>query len=606
MSRLPMFDALLKAGLASAVMVLAPPAAVSATNPPTVPPTATYTVAPDVEGAVPLADAATLETLVAPVALYPDDLLSIVLPASTYPLQIVQAARFLDELKADPDLKPPADWDDAVVALLNYPEVVRMMDADLDWTWKLGEAVLNQEEDVVTAVAGFRAKAHDAGNLKTDERQIVEVKDEVVEIRPADPEVIYVPYYEPARVIVYQSTPAYYYYPQPRPVYYYPYPVDYGFASGYFWGVSSAYAIGWTSHHVYVHDHYHYRHPYYGHTYYARHNYRHYRHHRYDDHRRHRGHDDAYDGDRNHYDNDRYNRGSDGRGNYNHAGGSRSDMREPNQWRPNAHRAGARPGPPMRDGAPARNGRDGEGRRGGGEQTVAANRGSGGREASRAERRDARQNARTRGDDNPFAAATRPSSRRSDASPMALASSATPQQQQRDRNRERSRSNQADWMGRLGAAESASPRPQVRERGTPPQAERTARPEWRGQNRVQTQQRVQQSQRTQRAQRTTAAPRERDARSMNRAQERTAAAPRLQAPPRSVQPRHEQPRQQQPQMRAPQQHRQEQRVARVEQSAPRERGQQREQRQSRRESGGDRGSHQGGGRGNSPGREPSF
>ena len=75
-----------------------------------------------------------LEVLVGPIALYPDDLLAIVLPASTYPLEIVQAARFLEQLESDSSLEPNDDWDDSVVALLNYPEVVRMMDEDIDWT----------------------------------------------------------------------------------------------------------------------------------------------------------------------------------------------------------------------------------------------------------------------------------------------------------------------------------------------------------------------------------------------------------------------------------------------------------------------------------------
>ena len=79
-----------------------------------------------------------LEELVGPVALYPDDLLAIVLPASTYPLEIVQAARFLEALEDDSKLEPDEEWDESIVALLNYPDVVRMMDEDIDWTWRLG------------------------------------------------------------------------------------------------------------------------------------------------------------------------------------------------------------------------------------------------------------------------------------------------------------------------------------------------------------------------------------------------------------------------------------------------------------------------------------
>src|SRR5690606_24260413 len=77
-----------------------------------------------------------LEALVGPVALYPDKLLAIVLPASTYPLEIVQAARFLEQLENDSSLEPDEAWDDSVTALLNYPQVVQMMNDDIDWTWR--------------------------------------------------------------------------------------------------------------------------------------------------------------------------------------------------------------------------------------------------------------------------------------------------------------------------------------------------------------------------------------------------------------------------------------------------------------------------------------
>ena len=93
-------------------------------------------------GAASVVAAEGLTGLVAPIALYPDDLVSIILPAATNPLQIVQADRFLDKRKADP--KAPLDerWDDSVKALLNYPDVVKKMSADLDWTAALGEAVV--------------------------------------------------------------------------------------------------------------------------------------------------------------------------------------------------------------------------------------------------------------------------------------------------------------------------------------------------------------------------------------------------------------------------------------------------------------------------------
>jgi hypothetical protein len=213
--------------------------------------------------------AAELEELVGPVALYPDDLLAIVLPASTYPLEIVQAARFLDELERDGALKPDDDWDDSVVALLNYPDVVRMMNDDIDWTWRLGEAVISQQNEVIAAVESFRDRAYAAGNLKTDERQKVSYEDGIIEIVPVNEEIIYVPYYEPAEVVVRQPRPVYYYYPDPYPVYYYPYPVGYRFHSHYFWGVTTAFTIGWPNHYVHVYHPSYWGHPYYGRYYYG-------------------------------------------------------------------------------------------------------------------------------------------------------------------------------------------------------------------------------------------------------------------------------------------------------------------------------------------------
>ncbi|MEZ5559978.1 MAG: DUF3300 domain-containing protein [Pseudomonadales bacterium] len=209
-----------------------------------------------------------LDELVGPIALYPDDLLAIVLPASTYPLQIVQAARFLDQAQDDPALQPDEDWDESVVALLNYPEVLRRMNEDLDWTWALGDAVVNQESEVLAAVAHFRDKAYTAGNLQSDDHQVVRRVDEVIEIEPADPKVIYVPDYQPERVVVYHHVPAYGYYPRPYPVYYYPYPAGYSFYDGWFWGVTSVFTIGWSNYYLSLYPYSYPSHPYYGHRYY--------------------------------------------------------------------------------------------------------------------------------------------------------------------------------------------------------------------------------------------------------------------------------------------------------------------------------------------------
>jgi hypothetical protein len=210
---------------------------------------------------------AELEELVGPIALYPDDLIAIILPASSYPLQIVEAARYLEDLEDNLDLQPDENWDDSVVALLNYPEIIQLLNEDLDWTWNLGEAVVSQQADVLDAIQDFRGRAMLAGNLKSDDRQIVTEVEEIIAIEPVDPEVIYVPYYEPRRVVVYQPGPVYYYYPRPYPLYYYPYPVHYSFGAGFFWGVTTAYTIGWLTDRVHYHYYGYASHPYYGHYY---------------------------------------------------------------------------------------------------------------------------------------------------------------------------------------------------------------------------------------------------------------------------------------------------------------------------------------------------
>ena len=214
--------------------------------------------------------AAELEELIGPVALYPDDLIAIVLPASTFPLQIVQASRYLEQTEANSELEPDAAWDESVVALLNYPEVLQLLNDDLDWTWTLGEAVIYQQGDILNAVQAFRDRAYAAGNLATDERQeVVAADDGTITIAPADPEVIYVPYYDPARVVVRHHVPVYHYYPYAYPVYYYPYPTGYSFGSRLFWGVTTAFAIGWSDHYLHVRHHSHFGHPYYGYNYYT-------------------------------------------------------------------------------------------------------------------------------------------------------------------------------------------------------------------------------------------------------------------------------------------------------------------------------------------------
>jgi len=192
-----------------------------------------------------------LGKLVGPIALYPDDLVAIILPAATNPLQLVQADRYLDKRKADPKLPVDEKWDDAVKSLLNYPDVVKAMSADLDWTSALGEAVVADQGAVLEAVQVFRRKAQAAGNLKSDDKQVVTVEKEVITIVPADPQVIYVPQYNPYTVVTYGVPPVWGYYPTPYPAYYYPYPPGAALAAGVIWG--AAIGAAWTGGHYVSH-----------------------------------------------------------------------------------------------------------------------------------------------------------------------------------------------------------------------------------------------------------------------------------------------------------------------------------------------------------------
>src|SRR5215475_6137379 len=140
-----------------------------------------------------------IEQLVAPIALYPDDLVSQILMASTYPLEVVEAARWA---KANKTLKGDAlttalekqTWDPSVKSLVNFPQVLDMMNEKLDLTQRLGDAFLAQQKDVLDAVQRLRAKAQAQGNLKTtkEQRVIVEqpaAQTTVVKIEPTDPHV---------------------------------------------------------------------------------------------------------------------------------------------------------------------------------------------------------------------------------------------------------------------------------------------------------------------------------------------------------------------------------------------------------------------------------
>ena len=186
-----------------------------------------------------------LQMLVAPVALYPDDLLMQTLVASTYPLEIVQLQQWMaknptlkDKALADSVGKQP--WDPSVQSMAALPDVVKRLADDVQWTTDLGNAFLAQQSDVMDAVQVMRKKAKDKGALTSNDKQKVETqvieKKEVIIVQPTNPEVIYVPQYSPT--VVYG--PPYPYYPYP-PIYYPPYPpggMFISFTAGMMWGAA--------------------------------------------------------------------------------------------------------------------------------------------------------------------------------------------------------------------------------------------------------------------------------------------------------------------------------------------------------------------------------
>ena len=191
-----------------------------------------------------------LDQILAPIALYPDPLISQILMASTYPLEVIQADRWAKQnakLKGDALTKAleQQNWDPSVKSLVNFSQVLTMMSEKLDWTQKLGDAFLADQKVVLDTIQKLRAKAQESGNLKTTQEQTVIVEEKIIKIEPANPQVIYVPSYNPT--VVYGAWP----YPAYPPYYYYP-PgyvatsmfafgagVAMGAAWGYAWGNSN-------------------------------------------------------------------------------------------------------------------------------------------------------------------------------------------------------------------------------------------------------------------------------------------------------------------------------------------------------------------------------
>jgi len=231
-----------------------------ATNAPTQQPTDTAALQPTDAAAqpAPKIPPEQLDSLVAPIALYPDPLLSQTLVASTYPLEIIQLQQWLeknnglkDQALVDAVSKQP--WDPSVLAMAALPDVVKRLADDVQWTTDLGNAFLAQQSDVMDAVQRMRQKAQGTGALKSNQQLKVETKvvesKTVIVVEQASPEVVYVPTYDP----VYVYGPAVYPYP---PIYYPPYPTGtviaasaisfgVGVAIGAAWGGGWGWGCGW-------------------------------------------------------------------------------------------------------------------------------------------------------------------------------------------------------------------------------------------------------------------------------------------------------------------------------------------------------------------------
>src|SRR5262245_58279402 len=198
---------------------------------------------------------AQLDTLVAPIALYPDPLVAQILPASTYPVQVVEAARALSD-GARPDEQTASQWNPSIQALLSYPTVLKMMSDKINWTTQLGQAVAANQGDVLAAVQRVRRQAQAAGNLTSNDKQVVTSQGSgdtsTIIIQPADAQYIYVPQYNPVAILA------------PAPAYAYGVaPPAYGlmtFGVGYAAGAATAYACSWGSSgsSVTVNNNYHY------------------------------------------------------------------------------------------------------------------------------------------------------------------------------------------------------------------------------------------------------------------------------------------------------------------------------------------------------------
>src|SRR5580704_12698125 len=220
-----------------------------------------------------------LQQLVAPIALYPDSLVAQVLAASTFPAEVVEADRWVQahpDLKGD-DLAKAVDqqsWDPSVKALTAFPSVLGNMDKNISWTSSLGDAYYNQQQDVMDSIQKMRQKAQQSGNLKDTPQQTVQTDGSTIVIQPAQPDVVYVPAYNPWLVYGYPIAPWPYWYNYPGIWFGGPYlSFGIGFGIGWFGGFGwgwGHWGYDWHNHYaVYNHNRYYSR----TNTFYNRNNY---------------------------------------------------------------------------------------------------------------------------------------------------------------------------------------------------------------------------------------------------------------------------------------------------------------------------------------------
>jgi hypothetical protein len=212
-----------------------------------------------------------LDQMLAPIALYPDPLLSQILMAATYPLEIVEASRWVGAnpgLRGEEAVRAAAaqPWDPSVKSLVAFPRILALMDQRIDWTQRLGNAFLAQQAQVMDTVQELRRRAQNAGNLRSSDEVRVEDRGGSIALEPVNPRIAYVPYYDP--LAIYGT----WWWPGFPPVFWPPWPGYYvrpGISAGLIWGVGVAITAGfffgafdWPHRHVsVVHLHSHYYRP---------------------------------------------------------------------------------------------------------------------------------------------------------------------------------------------------------------------------------------------------------------------------------------------------------------------------------------------------------